>query len=258
MRSSNMRLAMKVRTKRILAVAGVGVYRNPRHSLIWTNPPATNKHQRIVPAATYAPWLSDNEFSTVYNGIRTQTMVDILRCYELWNFAKQAHKVEGDILEVGVWRGGSGALLAEAIKANPAKKVYLADTFSGVVKAGAHDPSYNGGEHSDTSSQSVESMLSRRGLTNCEVIVGMFPEDSGHSVTGKLALVHCDVDVYQSAKDVFEWCLPRLSQGAVVVFDDYGFSGCEGVALLCNEIAARSDFMFVHNLNGHAVLVKIC
>ena len=34
--------------------------------------------------------------------------------------------------------------------------LYLADTFSGVAKAGEHDSFYTGGEHGDTSQQIVE------------------------------------------------------------------------------------------------------
>lgn len=40
------------------------------------------------------------------------------------------------------------------------------------------------------------------------------------------------VDVYQSAKDIVEWAMPRLTRGGVVVFDDYGFRNCEGVTTL--------------------------
>ena len=69
-------------------------------------------------------------------------------------------------------------------------------------------------------------------------------------------MLHCDVDVYQSAKDVVDWVLPRLSQGGVIVFDDYGFTSCEGVTRLVNEYRERPEFMFFHNLNGHGILYK--
>lgn len=45
--------------------------------------------------------------------------------------------------------------------------------------------------------------------------------------------------------------------GAILVFDDYGFYGCEGVTTFCNELKTCSDLIFTHNLNGHAVFVKI-
>ena len=71
-------------------------------------------HTRLHPDASYAPWLSDAEFLNVYERIRSFTLVDIYRCYELWTLARQCNGVEGAILEVGVWRGGTGCLLAKA------------------------------------------------------------------------------------------------------------------------------------------------
>jgi len=146
--------------------------------------------------------------------------------------------IEGDVLEVGVYRGGTGALLAKRI-AGSGKRIFLADTFSGVVKAGDNDPLYKGGEHADTSRSLVDGLLKACELDNATLLQGIFPEDTGHHVPGKIALLHCDVDVYQSAKDVVEWARPRLSPGGVIIFDDYGFSGCEGVTRLVNESLKR-------------------
>ncbi|WP_396108628.1 MULTISPECIES: TylF/MycF/NovP-related O-methyltransferase [unclassified Cyanobium] len=52
--------------------------------------------------------------------------------------------MQGSILEVGVWRGGIGAILAKAAEAN-GKRVFLADAFEGAVKAGSKDTLYIGG-----------------------------------------------------------------------------------------------------------------
>jgi O-methyltransferase len=89
------------------------------------------------------------------------------------------------------------------------------------------------------------------------VLQGVFPEDTADQVTSaELRLCHIDVDVYQSARDVFEWAWPRVVSGGVVVFDDYGFYSQEGVTDFVNEIAGNDDLVFVHNLNGHAVVIK--
>ena len=234
-----------------------GVHRLPRRSETWTNPPSNCQHQVLFPFATYAPWLNDHVFLDAYKSISRNTLVDSFRCYELWTLAKQMDKVEGDGLEVGVWRGGSGVLIAKAVSHDYSKKIYLADTFSGVVKAGVCDTRYVGGEHGDTSESVVGDLLTAESITNSELLVGIFPEDTGDGVRGKLCMVHCDVDVYQSGKDIFDWSVPRMSVGSVFVFDDYGFSGCEGVSQLCEELATRDDFIFTYNLNGHAVFVKI-
>jgi O-methyltransferase len=183
--------------------------------------------------------------------------VDIYRCYELWTLARQITDVPGAVLEVGVWRGGTGAVLAEAVRDQVGRKVFLADTFHGVIKAGARDTQYKGGEHSDTSEEIVRTLLSSMGLNDTVILTGAFPDDTHQAIEGPIAFLHCDVDVYDSTRDIVEWCLPRLSPGAIMVFDDYGFFGCDGVTRYCDELRGRKGFRFVHNLNGHAVFFRI-
>ena len=225
--------------------------------IVWSNPPSTKKHQVIYPHATYAPWLEDDEFLRLFEKIKGYTWVDIYKGYELWSLAKQSIRVEGDVLEVGVWRGGSGALIAEAVK-NTNKTVYLADTFAGIVKAGPNDPKYKGGEHADASYEAVADLLKSLSLNNTVLLKGIFPDDTKDEVKGSIAFLHCDVDVYLSTKHIVEWSLPRLAHGATIVIDDYGWNGCEGVTAYCDdELRQSKDFCFVYNLNGHAVFVKI-
>lgn len=211
-------------------------------------------HSKVRIGATYSPWLSDSEFLDTYAAIRDFTLVDMFRCYELWDLAKQTELVEGSIVEVGVWRGGTGCLLALAA---PAKVVFLADTFAGVVKAGARDTRYVGGEHAEASEQTVRALLASAGVTNARVLTGVFPDDTACHVNGSVSLLHIDVDVYQSGKDTVEWGLSRLPVGAMIVFDDYGFSGCEGITRLVSELRkSLHDFAFIHNLNGHAIFIR--
>jgi O-methyltransferase len=212
-------------------------------------------YSRVYPEASYSPWLSDLAFLSTYHYIKSNTLVDQYRCYELWDMAKQSAMLKGAILEVGVWRGGTGCLLA---KAAPKKTVYLADTFTGVVKAGKNDTGYAGGEHADTSEEIVRDLLNGANVTNAALIKGIFPDETGAAVPGNISLLHIDVDTYESGKDVVLWSLPRLSIGSFIVFDDYGFFACAGIARLVQDLrSSLSGFAFVHNLNGHAILIKV-
>ena len=140
----------------------------------------------------------------------------------------------------------------------PQKTVYLADTFEGVVKVSSKDTRYVGGEHADTSEELVRDLLKNTGASNARILKGMFPEKNSAELQGPIALLHVDVDVYQSARDVVMWALPRIPAGGVIVFDDYGFFGCEGVTKVAQELHEQlSGFAFVHNLNGHAILVRL-
>lgn len=104
------------------------------------------RHSVILAEATYSPWLNDETFQQVYSAVRSNTLVGIQRCYELWHLVEQVKDLAGDIIEVGVWRGGTGALLAMRSKLERLRAVtYLCDAFEGVVKAGSEDFSYRVG-----------------------------------------------------------------------------------------------------------------
>lgn len=212
----------------------------------------------VIPEATFSPWRSDAAFKSVHREIRENTYVDVYRLYELWQLAGQVASRQGDVLEVGVWRGGTGCMIARRIQElGGGATVHLCDTFEGVAKAGPRDPVYRGGEHADTSEALVTELANKLGLRNVELHKGMFPDDTALAIADRtFSLCHVDVDTYGSALQVTEWVWDRLLPGGIVVYDDYGFSGTRGVTDFVHEFMARHDCVMIHNLNGHAVLIK--
>ena len=118
----------------------------------------------------------------------------------------ELREIPGGVLEVGVWRGGTGAILAARAQGLGIEEpVILCDTWEGVVKTGDVDIYYRDGKHGDTSQATVEGLMRRLGLSNVELLKGIFPEETGAAIADRaFRLCHVDVDVYQSAKDVFE------------------------------------------------------
>jgi len=215
-------------------------------------------HAVAFPISTYAPWQVDDGFLAAYQAVRKHTLVDVWRCWELWTLVGELADVPGAVLEVGVWRGGTGALMAtRAVAVGIEDRVYLCDTWEGVVKASAVDTYYHDGKHDDASRAIVERLVDKQGLDRVELLQGIFPDDTGDKVADQtFRLVHIDVDVYRSARDVLEWAWPRLSPQGVVVFDDYGFPACPGVAEIVDEQRMLDDRLVLHNLNGHGILIK--
>ena len=212
----------------------------------------------LISWATYSPWLLDRDFQSCHSMIKDYTLVDLYRCYELWHLIGQVQGTDGDILEVGAWRGGTGCLLAKrAQQLGLEATVFLCDTFEGVVKAGSEDKSYRGGEHADTSVPVVQDLVKKLEVTNLEILVGIFPEDTEQKVADRnFRFCHIDVDVYQSGKDVLSWVWPRLAVGGIVVFDDFGFSSTRGITQLVHEQEVQPGLVCVQNINGHAIFVK--
>jgi O-methyltransferase len=220
--------------------------------------PARARHSVVIPFDTYSPWLEDPLFIGFLNMIQPYTLVDHYRCFELWKLVPQTSALGGDIIEVGVWRGGTGCLMAASAKmAGRQTKVILCDTFTGVVKASARDTNYVGGEHADASAAQVTELAAKMSLDNIQILEGIFPEETGDQVADhRFNLCHIDVDVYESARDVLDWIWPRLLIGGIVVFDDYGNRNTDGITHLVNERYGQPGSLIVHNLNGHAVMVK--
>ena len=217
------------------------------------------RHAPILPPnSTYSPWLTDTYFQIAMRTVEGNTLLDPLRCYELWTLVRQSQKLgRGALLEVGAWRGGSGCIIAKAADlCGIAERVYLCDTFQGVVKAGAMDTRYKGSEHRAVKAE-VEALVHRMNVFNVEVLSGIFPDETGAALSDmQFRFAHLDVKVYQSTKDALDWLWPRLIPGGMVVFNDYGTYGCEGVTRLVNELALLDDRIFVHNLNGHGIFTK--
>jgi O-methyltransferase len=136
-------------------------------------------YEQLVPTDLYAPWRSDIEFLQVYNRVVNHTLVDLYRCWNLWSLVRQIATRIGHsnhFIEIGVWRGGTGMLIARAMASvGLLKPVYLCDTFCGVPKTGTADWYYRGGEHADTSVDIVSELAASAGLepTSYEICVGV-------------------------------------------------------------------------------------
>lgn len=216
-------------------------------------------HADVTPYASYSPWNVDQEFQEIYNRVKGFTLVDLYKCYELWQLVPAAARLGGSMIEVGAWRGGSAALIAARAKScGSTARIYVCDTFRGVVKAGSNDDVYVGGEHADTSRAEVEELFQNIGLENTQILQGIFPDDTGQDVINeRFSLCHIDVDVYESARDAVAWLDERMIPGGMFIYDDYGFINTSGVCRFVEEQRELPDRVVVHNLNGHAVVIKL-
>ncbi|MCA9775511.1 MAG: class I SAM-dependent methyltransferase [Candidatus Eremiobacteraeota bacterium] len=240
--------------------------RDPVHGLVsifnqasltlsrWTR----QRYQLAVPFATYAPWLSDPEFMELYQALKKDCLVSLYQCWELWTLGKQKGAEPGDVLEVGVWRGGSSVILGRALgSVDSVARLFCGDSFAGLVKIGACDPHNSEGELSDAGPEEVVARLEQFGVSNFELLCGVFPEETSERIADRrFSLCHIDVDTKQSAEDVFEWVWPRMSNGGVVVFQDYGFHRTPGISELVDGLRGRPGLTVVHNLNGNALVFR--
>ena len=209
----------------------------------------------------YEPW-EEELFHGIYLRVvdLSITVVDMIRCWELWDLVKQTVGLKGAILEVGCWKGGTGIVIADgARRAGIESSIYLCDTFKGTVKGSEIDKGYEiDGQFSGVTKKEVEDIIDKFELENVKVLEGVFPEETGFMIEDKVfRFVHIDVDTYQSVKDCYDWIWPRLEVGGVLVYDDYGYLVVGGIKKHVNQVRYGSDRRSIYNLNEHAVIIKL-
>src|SRR5262245_1407026 len=120
----------------------------------------------------------------------------------------------GDLVEVGVYRGGSAAVLARVAR-EQGRRLILFDTFEGIPLAGEFDH-HKVGDFGDTSLEHV-----RAAIPDAEFVVGVFPESMRGVKFVPVALAHIDCDQYETIKACCEIFPVFMANGGVMIFDDY-------------------------------------
>jgi len=219
--------------------------------------PKIENFEIINGSYSFAPWLSDYKFDNLYEKIKDYTLLGKTKSYVLWELVRETNSFEGAIIEVGVWRGGSGVLIGKQAERGKSTTLYLCDTFSGVVKTGEKDTFYKGGEHADTSKEAVEKLFEDVEIRNIKILKGIFPDETHNMIDDTVfRFCHIDVDVYKSTKDIFEWIWPKMAVGGIILIDDYGFYNCDGVTKFVNEEKMKPDRLVITNWIGQAIIIK--
>jgi len=165
------------------------------------------------------------------------TLLDYQRLAALQGAARIALGVAGDVVEFGSYRGGSAALLGEAIRGT-GRALVLCDSFAGLPAPGARDNYHTKGDFSDTSAENVARGLEQLGI-KAELRVGLFKDTLARPV-GPLCFAHVDVDLYESVLQCLRFCYPFLSPGGVIVLDDYSAPTCLGARAAADEFCAAT------------------
>ena len=161
---------------------------------------------------------------------------------------RQAFYGEGDFIEMGVYRGGTALLLAQALAEQDASaRLHLLDSWQGMPPPQPEDgrPLVGQGFFADASEAQVQQVLARAGLLErCQTYAGWF-EHTLPAVRGPFALAHVDCDYYEPVKFCLQHVLPRMTARGAVIIDDHGMAeprSFPGVALAVAEAIHNTDW----------------
>jgi O-methyltransferase len=179
--------------------------------------------------AVFSPWLGYGDFGELYKEMSRYSLVSRDRCWILYTLARQSLQVPGDLIECGVYRGGTALLLGRIISRSSnasERKLLLFDSFKGMKETNRDEDLHEAGNFSDTSLASVQQRVAW--FKGAEFYPGWIPE-TFHGLEGRrFAFSHIDVDLHQSILDCCSFIYPRLAAGGFMIFDDYGFPSCPG------------------------------
>lgn len=175
----------------------------------------------------------------IYERCRPFTMTSIERMYALHQAVDYVaeNSISGDVVETGVWRGGSSMMSALTLLAHDStdRDLWLYDTFEGMTEPTEADRSFDG----RSAQEQYEAIPDWCAASLDDVRTNMrstgFPMERMHFIEGKvedtipaagvpdsIALLRLDTDWYVSNKHELTNLYPRLVSGGVLIIDDYG------------------------------------
>jgi O-methyltransferase len=186
----------------------------------------------------------DQDSLQIYDSVKNYTMTGLERINAVVSAVKyiEANKIEGALVECGVWKGGSTMAMALALKGlgSESRDIYLYDTFSGMNAPTDDDVMYNGtSAHKKFSETSISDEASTWCAIPLETVKDNvfstgYPRDKFHfikgvvektipgTLPGKIAILRLDTDWYESTRHELIHLFPLLASNGVLIVDDYG------------------------------------
>lgn len=167
-----------------------------------------------------------------------------------------ADDIPGDLIETGVWRGGSCIFMRGLLESlgDETRKVFVADSFEGLPPPEPEKYPLDAGDTLHqydvlaVSEGEVRHNFARYGLLDDRVVFikGFFADTLKDAPIDRLSILRLDGDMYSSTMDVLDALYDKLSPGGYCIVDDYGLSTCE---------RAITDFRAARNITDEMVTI---
>ena len=222
----------------------------------------------------YPPDFTERDIR-IWEAVRPYTMTSPERVSVLIDAVRHlmANKVDGAMVECGVWKGGSSMAIALALKelGEENRELYLYDTFSGMSAPTEADISSCWGKASDifsktrTSDDASDWCLSPLEEVRKNILSTDYPGEKLHFIQGKveetipltipkkIALLRLDTDWYVSTKHEMTHLFPLLAVNGILIIDDYG---CwEGARKAVDEYISENNLcIFLSRIDSSACI----
>ena len=135
---------------------------------------------------------------------------------QIYRAVKATQKMQGDLAEVGVYKGGTSKIICEAKRE---KKLHLFDTFEGIPSLENINPEQFRKNQYGYTFENVKKYL--KNYENVYFYKGVFPSTGEPVKNKKFSFVHLDVDFYESTLNSLIFFYPLMAEGGVIISHDY-------------------------------------
>lgn len=183
----------------------------------------------------------------------------------LWA-ATAALKVPGDFVEFGVNRGFLSSAVMRLLDWNMTNRTfYLLDTFTGIDERYVTQDDIAVGVL-ERNQHDIESGFYTFDLDavranfaewpRAKIIPGPVPETLTQIDSGEFAFAHIDMNCAAPEIAAIEFLWPRLSQGGIVLLDDYAYIGFRSQKLAMDDFARRAGVTILSLPTGQGLIIK--
>ena len=166
----------------------------------------------------------------------------------LLEFIETTKDLEGNILELGTYKGGTTIMFAKLLQELKSKKrIFACDTFTGFPYDDLDPTEQNKiGNLRDTSFEHVSEKFKKFNVNDkISIIKGKFEDTLFQKLSDqKFSFVLFDADLYKSTKFALDFVYPRLINGGIMVFQDYELGNEKTTKFAWGERQAVDEFFF--------------
>lgn len=208
-----------------------------------------------------ADFLHDPAFRDAYaHGAATGSWLGLhieWRVYVVCWAALKGAAVDGDFVECGVSRGGysRAAMHYVGFDRMPEKKFYLVDTFRGIPPKYVDGPAT--AELNRNYTDCYDEVLGTFApFPNAVVVRGEVPDVLAEVIPEKVCYLSIDLNCTGPSIAAAEHFWPRMSSGAAIVLDDYGFSPFLSLKEAADDFAKRHGVAVLSLPTGQGLIFK--
>ena len=164
--------------------------------------------------------------------------------------------VPGDTAECGAYEGAGSYLICEANASNITFKRHhhIFDSFEGVSAPTAIDGHYWAAGAMARSEDVVRKNLGK--FDAYTLHKGWIPERFPDVAGTRFSFVHVDVDLFEPTRDSFQFFYDKMSDGGIIVCDDYGFSTCPGATRAIDAFLISRPERMIAMPGGGGFMIK--